>query len=44
MKLVLLVSQTRRNAGALLKESRLVELPLLVLLYFIYLIILDHFY
>lgn len=43
MKLVLLVSQTR-NAGALLKESRLVELPLLVLLYFIYLIILDHFY
>lgn len=43
MKLVLLVSQIRHE-GALLKESRLAELPLLLQLSFIYLFILDHFY
>lgn len=43
VKLVLLVNQTR-NAGALWKERRLVELPLFFLLYFIYLVSLDHCY
>lgn len=43
MKFVLLVSQTRQ-VGALLKENRLAELPLLLQLCLIYLFILDHVY